>query len=272
MQIWPNGESPCIWMEAGIIDFKLCDRNHTCDDCPFNKIMTNGEHAYHINHFINHEEVTAIQEEASDIGFKYKNDPKKSFDIFERFRHFTFDPDIYYGNYYWFSELTEKTKIRIGLNFNALKMLPPLKEIIITQPGVTLEKGKPLCWLFTNLGSLSLNAPLNGKVIKINPKLLSQINTFNENHKVWILELLIPNMQNQLKTLLKGDKAKQFLMEQQNLIINTFDTYIKRISHETEPTLQDGGMLLFRLENVIGPQKYLEIITHLFHDSNSKSR
>ncbi len=269
MQIWPNGESPCIWMQAGIIDFKLCDRNHTCDDCPFNKIMTSGEHAYHINYFINHE-VSAIQEPALDTGPKYANGPEKSFDIFERFRHFTFDPDIYYGNYYWFSEITDKMKIRIGLNFNAVKMLPPLKEIIITQPGVTLERGKPLCWFFTNIGSLSLNAPLNGKVIKINPKLLSQINTFNEKHKVWILELSIPDFQNQMKMLLKGDKAKQFLLEQQNRIINTFDTCVKRISQEMEPTLQDGGMLLFRLENVIGPHKYLEIITQLFHNSNSK--
>ncbi len=269
MQIWPNGESPCIWMEAGIIDFKLCDRNHTCDDCPFNKIMTSGEHSYHINHFINNEELATIMEPGSDDRSKYVNDPKKAFDIFEKFRHFSFDPDIYYSNYYWFSELTDKTKIRIGLNNNALKMLPPLKEIIITQSGVTVESGQPLCWLFTNIGSLSFNAPLNGKVTKINPKLLSLINTFNENHNVWILELLLPDFQNQMKTLLKGEKAKQFLLEQQNLIIKTFETHVKKISHESEPTLQDGGMPLFRLEYVIGPHKYLEIITHLFHDTSS---
>jgi len=269
MQIWPNSESPCIWMEAGIIDFKLCDRNHTCDDCPFNKIMTSGRHSYHIDYFIDDTEDTTIPEPDTENKQKYSKGAEKSFDIFEKLRHVSFDPDMYYGNYFWFSESADKSKMRIGLNDSALYLLPPLKEIIITQPGVTLEKGQPLFWLFTNIGSLSFNAPLSGKVTKINPKLLSRINHFKENTQVWILELLLSDPEDQLTSLLKGEKAKQFLLQQQNFIINTFEKHIKKISHESEPTMQDGGMPLFRLENVIGPNKYLDIINYLFHKINS---
>ena len=269
MQIWPNGESPCIWMEAGIIDFKLCDRNHNCDDCPFNEIMRRGGDSQQIDNFIKHTEYINVKESGYKDKTKYLNDFKKSFDIFEKFRRFTFNPDIYYGSYYWYVKLANKNIVQIGLNDNAIKMLPPLKDIIISQPDVMLKKDQSLCWLFTNIGSFYLKAPLNGKVTRINPELLSIINTFNENQKVWILELFATDLQYQIKNLVKGVKAKQFLIDQQNLIINTFKSQVKKISNELGPTLQDGGIPLFRLENVIGPHKYLDIIIQLFHDSIS---
>src|SRR4030067_3521666 len=41
--IWPANESPCIWMEAGIIDYKLCDKNFDCENCPFDTIIKSGD-------------------------------------------------------------------------------------------------------------------------------------------------------------------------------------------------------------------------------------
>jgi hypothetical protein len=35
----PNGEEKCIWMEAGVIDYKLCNYYYNCSACPFDKAM-----------------------------------------------------------------------------------------------------------------------------------------------------------------------------------------------------------------------------------------
>jgi glycine cleavage system H lipoate-binding protein len=35
----PNGEEKCIWMEAGVIDYKLCNYYYNCAACPFDKAM-----------------------------------------------------------------------------------------------------------------------------------------------------------------------------------------------------------------------------------------
>ena len=35
----PNGEEKCIWMEAGVIDYKLCNYYYNCHTCPFDKAM-----------------------------------------------------------------------------------------------------------------------------------------------------------------------------------------------------------------------------------------
>jgi len=35
----PNGEEKCIWMEAGVIDYKLCNHSYNCHTCPFDRAM-----------------------------------------------------------------------------------------------------------------------------------------------------------------------------------------------------------------------------------------
>ncbi len=35
-----NEGDPCIWMEAGVIDFKICDKNFDCEHCELDQAMT----------------------------------------------------------------------------------------------------------------------------------------------------------------------------------------------------------------------------------------
>ncbi len=29
----------CVWMEAGVIDYKICDNNYDCNTCKFDRSM-----------------------------------------------------------------------------------------------------------------------------------------------------------------------------------------------------------------------------------------
>ncbi|AEB08857.1 glycine cleavage system protein H [Desulfobacca acetoxidans] len=40
-----EGKKPCIWMEAGVIDYKICHNNFDCSHCEFDRAMT--ENANH---------------------------------------------------------------------------------------------------------------------------------------------------------------------------------------------------------------------------------
>lgn len=31
----------CIWMEAGVVDYKLCDLEFDCENCPFDRSFRN---------------------------------------------------------------------------------------------------------------------------------------------------------------------------------------------------------------------------------------
>ena len=35
----PAGALPCVWMSAGLVAYKLCDRGFECEGCPFDQAM-----------------------------------------------------------------------------------------------------------------------------------------------------------------------------------------------------------------------------------------
>jgi hypothetical protein len=35
----PPDALPCVWMSAGLVAFKLCDREGECEGCPFDRAM-----------------------------------------------------------------------------------------------------------------------------------------------------------------------------------------------------------------------------------------
>lgn len=37
--VFPTGEKECVWMKAGVVNFKLCDHRDDCASCPFDKAM-----------------------------------------------------------------------------------------------------------------------------------------------------------------------------------------------------------------------------------------
>lgn len=39
MRLVPRGEKKCIWMAAGVLSYKLCNRGFNCDACPLDMVL-----------------------------------------------------------------------------------------------------------------------------------------------------------------------------------------------------------------------------------------
>jgi hypothetical protein len=39
MKIVPPGKKKCVWMEAGVVSYKLCDNNYDCSTCQYDHAM-----------------------------------------------------------------------------------------------------------------------------------------------------------------------------------------------------------------------------------------
>ena len=39
MRIVPPGKKKCVWMEAGVVSYKLCDNNYDCSTCVYDHGM-----------------------------------------------------------------------------------------------------------------------------------------------------------------------------------------------------------------------------------------
>ena len=261
--IWPDSEVPCIWMEAGIIDYKLCDRHQDCDHCPFDAIMKSGK----MTSSVSNDQIE--KDESNPISAKLAQNTSFAFNSTLNLNH-QFDPDTYYGRKYWFFKPTGKNKVSIGISARILTFLPPVKEIILTQSSLPLKKGNMFCWIVTNFGTLRLASPVSGTVTEINPDLISQLNTksFDKKEEIWFLRLYSNKIKQEYDQFLKGSEAKDYLNQYHAHISETFEQAARPYSKELGPTMQDGGVRLTNYEEMIPPRAYFKIICEIFQCMN----
>ena len=41
LKVIPMGERKCIWMDAGVVSYKLCTNHYQCNTCEFDLAMSN---------------------------------------------------------------------------------------------------------------------------------------------------------------------------------------------------------------------------------------
>lgn len=244
MHMWPEGELPCIWMEAGVIDFKLCDKNQECETCSFDAIMRN----------------------QAELGIKKTKNKEQSVDntediITSLIPDIKYDPNVYYGNRYWYIEPISKNKAFLGLNELAVAILPSVCDIILTEEEYQ-SKNQNFAWLVTDYGTLCLKSPCSGHMLKTNKALLSDIKT--KNNKVWFSLVESNELGHEIATLRKGQDAMNSLKLRQERIFKIFQDEINNIGFDIGMTMQDGGQKLRSMEEILGSEKYFNIISKFF--------
>lgn len=247
--IWPDGESACIWMEAGIVDFKLCDHNHECETCAFDAIMKN------------------------ERAFRYQNKNEKPTSVshknpLQRLQELAWDSTSYYGTGYWYVEPLSAKKALVGLSDLAMHIVPTVKDIILTEDG-TVEKNQAVGWLVTDNGTICLNAPFNATIKKTNPALLADMS--NRDKKAWLFTVESELLADELNHLKKGKAAESFLNHRREKILSIFESEMQSMNAEIGETMQDGGVPVSTLEQMIGPKRYFKIICDFFENCITES-
>ena len=264
--LWPDGDAPCIWMEAGIIDYKLCDRNFDCDNCPFDAIIRSGKDLSY------KEELTQSERPSTDLQSKRGNRGRAPQSLAEilQFPEVHSKKDGYYGFSYWYVVPKSSKTAILGLNWLAVKLLPTIKDVILPSPNAHIKRGKTLCWFVLNEGTLCLLSPVSGVVQQVNENAAGQLENKNDPEGAWLVEVEAENATKVLNGMLKAHEADAFLQVQRLNTLDMLSSYIGGYQPDLGPTLQDGGVHVDDLEEMIGAKKYFEFLIKVFKSNCSR--
>ena len=130
-----GSNQPCWWMLAGVVDYKLCDRDFDCEHCPFDLILQAGSHS----------EKTSVDSQSMD--------------------------GIFYDQAHVWLRVEDQGNVRVGLDDFAQKILGRVYAVALPHEGIRLQKGQH-CWIVTHkAGETSLTIPTSGVVLEVNWKL-----------------------------------------------------------------------------------------------------
>ncbi len=195
-----EGKKPCIWMEAGVIDFKICNRDFDCTNCEFDQAMTEtaarnlalrkidqprqrqkdlgvsweakmwqrfGEQhkcrlmKTHLCHECSFDE---LLEEQFDF-FLAPERPK----VQEVFGIAVPTSDFLHRGHTWVA-LENAGRVRIGLDDFSQKVLGPSDKIRLPEVGAKIRADETVLLMSRRKKEAAVLAPLEGVIEAVNPK------------------------------------------------------------------------------------------------------
>jgi glycine cleavage system H lipoate-binding protein len=226
----PAWKQPCLHHMIGHIEFRACTHDYQCGNCEFDQ--------YFNDQFAVHAVVQPV--DVLDIkGFKIPH-------------------GFYLHPGHTWVKIEEGSTVRVGLDDFAMRLFGPLDQIEAPLMGKQLEQGRDDISLRREGNNANLLSPVSGVVTDINPALRERGSRGSEDaySESWILRLHCTNLRQDLKNLMIGDQASEYLDEEVNRLYEV-------IEETAGPLATDGGYLG---DDIFGnlPQLGWQKLTRLF--------
>ena len=224
----------CVWMDAGVVDYKLCDRNYDCEHCAFDEALHGQrELAYRDKCF---------QPQGCEMAH-----------------------DLFYQPYHTWMRIEENGEVRIGLDDFGQRLLGAAYALELPVEETALARGESCCCLTVQSGLVSLCSPVSGKVRKTNSNLMLHPSFVNRDPygSGWIMLVEPTDLKACLERSLYGPKVEPWLLaeiEKLRSLINI----LTNDEHDIPATMNDGGLITTNFLKDLTVEQTRRVISSFF--------
>lgn len=237
----PADTPRCIWMSAGLVTYKLCDRQFDCDHCPLDAGLRMGTLS----------DRRGVAHAASSKNTRMFPDDR-----------------TYTGGHAWLKAVgqPDERRQRLGLDAFAAAIIGRCSGISEGDTPRTVSKDEVLCQIDLGLGTLPLRAPLNALIVGVNPALCRDpgllVTTPYEDG--WIVE--VQTLENSgLDGLMTAEAAQKRMRMDLQRFRRRIAVQLFVDQQVVGPTAADGGEPLADLRQMLGGSFYLDLLHELIH-------
>ena len=232
-QVYPDHAEPCIWMMAGLLHYRLCDRDFDCDHCPLDAAI----HGVHASPYATGD---PSLHEPLDWGIR--------------------DGLAYHPTYGWVSDAGE-ARLRWGIDGFTARLLNHVTEIVFPGSGSDLEVGKAACWAMDEGELIPLRSPVSGKVARSNPALVRDPTLlFHDPYDAgWLIEVESGKGVAGQPGLCDGTGRRLHAARQMRRFHRDAMAFLHR-DPGVGPTAQDGGEPLTDIRRMLGRERYHRLV------------
>lgn len=251
----PETVQPCLWMTAGLLAYRLCDRDFDCEHCPLDAALRGGAGAVGL---------PRVAPGGPSGGLPYTA-------LFPEDRRYT-------GGHLWLRPGRDGGPVRLGVDAFAAALLGDFRALRPVSRRPSLQAGQTCCDLELDCGLVPLSTPVSGRLGQLNPDLEASPDLLGTRpyDDGWLLEL---QPARDLDGALDPDDARhRARMDLRRfrrsvalhlLSPEAAETRTSAAGAEVDavigPTLADGGLPLTDLRQVLGERRWLAILRDLVH-------
>jgi glycine cleavage system H lipoate-binding protein len=242
----------CVWMQAGVVGYKLCDRQFDCEHCPFDLAIRDGGHIAsdrpqepHTTHEC--PPLAASHAERADV-----------------FRPVACEINgaVFYHQGHVWARVEDEGRVRVGLDDFGQRLVGRIYSVALPTPGTQAQAGTT-CWRISHqAGDTPLLAPVPGIVEQVNAKLAERPSLVNRDPygEGWAFVLEPTHLEHALKPLYYGERAAHWFACEVMRLRNEAATLLQHSSPDVGATMTDGGLAVADLHLLLDPDPFHQLI------------
>lgn len=225
----PEEEGKCVWMATGLISYKLCDRNYQCEQCNFDQA-------------IKHRESNVQRVDGGWAAGAHSGDPA-----------IRVKGSLFYHPEHCWVKVENCETARIGIDDLITRLITNVKVLILPEVGAFTAQGECFAHIIQEDHIVPVIAPLSGVVKTVNLHLKNEpeLVTADPRGAGWLITIKPDHLEGDLKNLFFGKEALSWYQGKEREIIARSDYLLRHDSSELGPTMQDGGVAINSLEEML---------------------
>ncbi len=214
-------------MTAGLVAYKLCDRQYDCETCAFDAVLSG---------------------HSRSVGIPLSRAPSVRWE---------FPPDRQYHASHGWAQVIDEARVRYGIDVFAVRLLERATTVVLPAVRSSLQCGLPACWVLELGNVVSLAAPVSGTVCRVNEEVqdnpaLVATSPYDEG---WLLELQPEGEREHWQSGLLSAEAIQ-----QRTSIQMDELRQVSLDANVGPTLSNGGEPIEDLRLLLGTERYHDVV------------
>lgn len=213
----------CLWMDAGVVDYKLCDRSYDCERCPFDEALHS------------HPKEAAVLSDRTSQTVPGRTDVQGC----------EVAGNLFYHPGHTWARIEEDGVVRVGVDEFCQRMLGTAYSLALPSVNQQVRRGDRAWRVTHQSGVTALGSPVSGRVLNVNSNLLLRPALINRDPygEGWTMMIEPADLKTCLKRLMYGEKVRQWLAGE----IDKLQLLLNRIFNDEHqaiiPTMTDGGLL-----------------------------
>ena len=230
----------CVWMLAGVVDYKLCDHQYDCDRCPFDTAICDGAHA------------------RGGLGQTAQGAVSGRINI----QGYELMPLLFYHPCHLWARIENEGSVRIGFDDFGQRLVGRIYAIELPEPGTEVRRGD-LCWRIAHhAGETAVPAPVSGLVLQVNSKLYQHPSLINRDPygKGWVFVIQPAHLDQSLKQLYYGFNVEQWYERDIERLHLEMRDLLGSALPGVGVTMQDGGSRILDFTNLLTADEMRQMI------------
>jgi glycine cleavage system H protein len=247
-RVIPEGDKRCVWMELGVVSYKICDRDFDCDHCPLNEGLAGTDN----NH---HKERLRILKESHRFQIP----------VFSRLARYKVEEYRYFHpNHIWILADT-LYRVTIGIDGILAAVLGSINKVSFPTLGKTVKRGENCCKFHQKKKTFSIKSPVSGQIVGINEVLIGYPDKviLDSMGGGWLMAIKPSDLEEDLKYCRHGDAVFPWYLKE----LEWFDSVLSKSYQQNQEvvgtTMYDGGELSRHLGDLLTPEQYRLVVVSL---------